>query len=353
MNVLQYLHVKRLVMVLSLYGMSLMKILGLPVDDVFQANASPNSLYFTVIGDWGGVMHSPYTSAVEVAVAKAMGDVADLFQSEFTVSLGDNFYEYGVQGVDDPRFKRTFEDVFTAESLQNPWYILPGNHDYYGNVNAQVEYSSKSERWVFPSLYHSHRFTLPESRTTLLLVLIDTVMLCGIPQDNIPGVALTGPLEEDKATQQWQWIENTLNTSSDDYIVVAGHYPVWSIGENGPTEVLAEILNPILEKYEVTAYLAGHDHSLQHLREDNSSVEHFIIGSARLVDPSTVHQHAVPDNALKYHYAEKESLGGFAAVEVGPRHATLTFVDATSGKELYRHDLFPRGTSLRASHGKP
>ena len=95
--------------------------------------------------------------------------------------------------------------------------------------------------------------------------MLDTVLLSGDSKDPITGEDLTGsmytgPSSQILADEQWSWINNTLKDSDADFLIVAGHFPVWSICEHGPTSILVDRLKPMLEQYRVSAYLAGHDH---------------------------------------------------------------------------------------------
>jgi hypothetical protein len=81
---------------------------------VVAASGPPDTaqLSFLVVGDWGGQTDAPYTTPAEVALAKVMGERAAEINSQFTLALGDNFYDKGVSTVDDPRFKETYEVSF-------------------------------------------------------------------------------------------------------------------------------------------------------------------------------------------------------------------------------------------------
>ena len=92
---------------------------------------------------------------------------------------GDNFYFTGVENEDSTRFIKTFEDVYTSASLQIPWYVIAGNHDHYGNVTGQIDYTRHSNLWKFPNFYHSHEFIIPGTSMSVQIILIDTVLLCG------------------------------------------------------------------------------------------------------------------------------------------------------------------------------
>ena len=68
-----------------------------------------NVLDFVMIGDWGGKPDAPYYTIAEADIATQMGKKASEVGAQFTIALGDNFYDMGVKNVDDPRFKETFE----------------------------------------------------------------------------------------------------------------------------------------------------------------------------------------------------------------------------------------------------
>ena len=221
---------------------------------VAAASASP--LAFTVLGDWGGQDDAPYATLAESRIAATMGKVASSVTAQFTVALGDNFYDYGVKDVHDPRFNETFEvctserqrtaltrfsfkyfhpllpcpaplqlqDVFTAPSLQHRWYALAGNHDHYGNASAQVAYTKLSKRWFFPAFYYTETVSL-SGGGTLQFVFIDTVLLCGQTHPTLRHLPPTGPASTAAAEDQWAWIEQTLSASTADWLIVAGHYP--------------------------------------------------------------------------------------------------------------------------------
>ncbi|VDK69290.1 unnamed protein product [Cylicostephanus goldi] len=126
---------------------------------------------------------------------------------------------------------------------------------------------------LFPDLYYKSSFTFGKNNTTVDVVFIDTVVLCGNTADFERGTfidILTHPQHEPmypkdrlEANKHWKWINDTLNSSTADYLFVAGHYPVYSVASHGPTKCLLDQLIPRLEAYNVSAYFAGHEHSIQ------------------------------------------------------------------------------------------
>lgn len=144
--------------------------------------------------------------------------------------------------------------------------------------------------------------------------------------------------------EQLNWIENVLSTSEADYLMVAGHYPIYSIAEHGTDERLVKHLKPLLEKHNVTAYFNGHDHNLQHISPKNSHVNYFVSGAGSFADESTQHIATIPNSSLRFHWPSQPlilDLGGFLSGTALSDKLAISFHDST-GRELYETLLYPR-----------
>lgn len=51
-----------------------------------------------------------------------MGRVGRHLGIDFVISVGDNFYQEGLKGPKDPKFRNSFSKVYTAQSLQTQWF---------------------------------------------------------------------------------------------------------------------------------------------------------------------------------------------------------------------------------------
>lgn len=220
---------------------------------VVPAQAASQALPFVLIGDWGR-----HGKDNQIDVAAQMGTTAAAIDSRFVVSLGDNFYEYGVTGLDDPYWQTSFEDIYTAPSLQTPWKIILGNHDYCGNVQAQLDYSSHSNRWQLPARYYSASETLPDGGKADFFYL-----------DTSPFIQSYAGTRTDISGQdinaQMAWLDNALGTSNARWKIVIGHHPIYTAltGEDHDQPDMIAHIDPILRAHNVLIYINGHDHSLQ------------------------------------------------------------------------------------------
>jgi tartrate-resistant acid phosphatase type 5 len=125
-----------------------------------HSTSDPNveGFSFLIFGDWGrdGQFH-------QADVATQMGLAAAARKCRFIISVGDNFYDKGVQTATDSRWKSSFEEIYTAPSLAVPWYVILGNHDYKGRPEAQLDYGKTHPNWKMPTRYFSALEPITES----------------------------------------------------------------------------------------------------------------------------------------------------------------------------------------------
>ena len=248
-----------------------------------------SSIGFLVIGDWGGKPDAPYYTEAQVKAAAGMSKVATDIHANFVLALGDNFYYDGVDESDSHRFSDTWEDVYITPypSLQKPWYLCAGNHDWHGNVTAQIEYAKTNDYWNFPDYNYewveSYTNDNGESKSIQFLM-IDTILLTGNTMETDPLASnyfqqpiMDGWTTIAKQNEIISWMEQVLSQSTADFILVSGHYPVYSPCSHGNTESMHKTIKPLLERYNAH-YLSGHDHCLAHSNDEG--VQYVLSGMA-------------------------------------------------------------------------
>jgi tartrate-resistant acid phosphatase type 5 len=218
------------------------------------------SLPLVVVGDWG----EPGSSG-QPDVAREMGREAERIGSAFTISVGDNFYEEGVTSTRDPKWVSLFEQMYTAPSLQTRWDAILGNHDYRGDVQAQIDYSAGSQRWRMPARYFSRRETLADG-TSVDFFYIDTnpfISAYRRPTDeHYEGMRRNAP---GPIADQAKWLDDALGRSDARWKIVVGHHPIHTVSKRDEPDMVAQI-KPVLERHNVPLYVNGHVHNLQCVR---------------------------------------------------------------------------------------
>jgi tartrate-resistant acid phosphatase type 5 len=221
----------------------------------WSSEADAEGLNFLAVGDWGSPGVAP--------VARAMGEWAAEMAPRAVISTGDNFYPSGVKSVDDPQWKTSFEDVFSAPGLQCPWHVVLGNHDHWGDIAAQIAYTATSPRWRMPARYFSWSEFLPDG------ALVDFFFIDTDPvYEGTHGFKTTFIPLQDFVIEQFRWLNAELAASTADWKIVVGHHPVFSGGVHGASWGLIRYLKPMLEEHGVRVYLNGHDHDFEHIVVD-------------------------------------------------------------------------------------
>ncbi|RYY53076.1 MAG: acid phosphatase [Chitinophagaceae bacterium] len=290
-----------------------------PLADSIPGLRTPDSsVSFLVLGDWGR-----NGSPVQQRVAGKMAEAAEQVGASFVVVTGDNFYDNGVRDTADAQWKTSFENVYTAPSLQVPWYVVLGNHDYHLNPDAQVMYTLKNTRWQMPQRYYS--VSVPVYGDTLLFLFIDTDP---IEKDFLGRAHDSLKYPENGVALQLEWMEKTLAASRAKWKVVVGHHPPHTGGarrHSSRTRKMRSVLQPLFYRHGVDFYISGHEHHLEYLKPRKGPT-HYIISGA-----GSEARHVGWLKRYRQFAARKK---GFALLSIGNSVAQVNFIDQ-SGRLLF------------------
>ena len=113
---------------------------------------------------------------------------------------------------------------------------------------AVLDYTHVSRRWTMPARYYTKTFE--DKGTTLRVVWIDTAPMI----DKYRNENRTYP---DACKQDYEkqlvWIDSVLTTAKEDWVIVAGHHPIYAETPKDESERmdLQTRLDPILRKHKV------------------------------------------------------------------------------------------------------
>ncbi|CAG8553826.1 3169_t:CDS:2 [Acaulospora colombiana] len=263
--------------------------ISIPYPKIFHENYR-HDLDFLAIGDWG--LPGPGKDSV----AAAMETWAKNNDTLFVINVGDNFYQTnssdydGVLSVHDPRWNSVWLDAYRGKLAEIPWYTVAGNHDWYTNVTAQVDYYwTVNQRFFFPSLYYVRVSKFGKMNTKVAWIHIDTDPFAynyssldnrNDMKENL-GILKLNTTKE--IQEKLDWIEEQLKCVQDaKWIFVVGHHTL--IGKCRDQYYLSK-LPPLFERYRVTAYFAGHSHMLEVESVNSTSpVTYFTTGAASIHD---------------------------------------------------------------------
>jgi tartrate-resistant acid phosphatase type 5 len=331
---------------------------------------------FFAIGDFG-------SDCSEIKrTAAAMNAYAEtVMQPDFILGLGDNFYYSGVKNVDSPLFQQIWRGQFTDPypSLRVPWRMVLGNHDYYDNPRAQIEYHysekyNSDHLWYLPdrcyqfSANAQSNCKLPETATKTSdddeTTSIDSNINEGFHVDFFA-------LDTNGADEEMQYdrpeLISTLHTdiqqlhdqalqSSARWKILFGHHPCYtaSAGHGRAGKRLREQtpysystyenyrenemdnqlpgfgLEAVLTNAGVDAYYAAHEHVFQYHYEPTISpnLHHFCCGAS---GAEIRHGNGLMGGFDKHqaiNWTGKPKQYGFVAVEIGYDQMITKFIGA-------------------------
>ncbi|KAI9344362.1 Metallo-dependent phosphatase-like protein, partial [Obelidium mucronatum] len=294
----------------------------------------PKAVDYLIIGDWGAL------SANLSNVATTMNTWAESTSSQAVISTGDNFYSGagalsydGIQTADDAKFTQIWANVFNGTYLKTlPWWTVMGNHDWNGAGSATSELEHQGANWVLPDYFYTKRIEV-DTGVYASFIFIETDLL----YYNFTGytaamaaqfTAVGWNAESNTVAKQLAWIENAIAAANNDaYIFVVGHHPIYTCQGNAQTKFMPTLLSYI-NKWNVSGYMNGHEHSLAGYLTNNGSTLQIQSGSGGKLDKAC----APLDQTFT---AGNETLSyGFAHLRLTKTKATVDWVSETGSTVL-------------------
>ncbi len=225
------------------------------VGSLYQDYPSVGKLRVFVIGDSG------HGNESQRQVADAMEKRCREAEPDALLFLGDNFYQKGVDSLDDPQWEKKMFGMYGGACLsQIPIFPVLGNHDYKGNANVQILKTEKTPRWKMP-----HRFYRVDFGEIVRVIAFDS---------NVPDMCFIDYF------CTVDFLKSNLLLPGPKWKIVMAHHPLTSgsaKGFNYRGGWLGKFMLPQVCG-EADLWLSGHSHHLEHRKLKGCETQFFVSG---------------------------------------------------------------------------
>ncbi|KAJ3307825.1 Tartrate-resistant acid phosphatase type 5 [Boothiomyces sp. JEL0838] len=244
---------------------------------------------FMVVGDWGSTTGRQTDFTNQQMTGKTMSSFADSNQTNFIVSVGDNYYgtsnnsDHGVSSVDDVKWIYDWLSIYNGTTINSiPWYAVLGNHDWFQNQTAQIAYTNVNNRWFLDDYFYTRQFTVGAKLVKFLYITTDLIYngyngaaSSGLAP-NATGTSTNNNMRNNFLALGWTAANNSINNQlalienyllnalDADYMFVVGHEDMVTCA-GIPTNMVP--LYNLFQKYNITSYMYGHKHELAYKQD--------------------------------------------------------------------------------------
>lgn len=222
---------------------------------VFARAEGAESLRFIVVGDTGSGNKNQF------AVARAMQEKCLERRPDGIIMLGDNFIQVGVTSVDDPQWQTKILEPYGTGCLETvPIYAALGNHDYKGNIEAQIKPPGMEKKWFMPHRYYQVTFG---NLFNLIVTDTNTFDICGDEGSCVMDFMMAA-LDKERYPQPWT--------------LVASHHPIMTSSAKYRKKEPVGWFHQKLICGKAQGLMSGHSHHLEHMRIDSCDLDQIVAG---------------------------------------------------------------------------
>jgi tartrate-resistant acid phosphatase type 5 len=206
-------------------------------------------------GDWG-----------DSHAVRSIDRINQYIQSEephAVFLLGDNFYPRGVTRKN----LHLFSDHLAANVSNSVFVPVLGNHDYLGDIQPLLNYSHP--QWYMPSRSHLLKFRHMVNESTPTGLFSCAWFIDSIEFDHTEYLKLQASLEKSSSSCLWR--------------IIVSHYPIVTAGVYRSDAEVVQFrrrIGPLLNRYKIDFFIAGHDHTSQILTSPGFPETVFLIAGA-------------------------------------------------------------------------